>query len=117
MKIKIEFDHKDNGRQIVTTIPADLLKWERVTGHKMTDLIKSRRVDGEIVTEFSIGYEDLMVMAWSTQYRTNQTADKFDAWVNGLDNIELAGVDDTIPPSQELSDIPSESSSPTDLSE
>ena len=108
MKLNIKFIHNDNGSQTVTTIPADLLKWERMTRSKMTDLIKSRRVDGEDVIEFSLGYEDLMVMAYSVMTRTGQTTAKFEAWVDGLESIELDGIDETVPPSMDLSEQPLE---------
>jgi hypothetical protein len=98
MKIKIKLNHKKNGTQTVTTLPADLMKWERMTKSKMTDLYEVRKVDGEDVIKINLGFEDLMAMAWSVLTRAGETNDKFDLWANELDEIELEGIDETNPP-------------------
>lgn len=107
MKIKIKINHQKNGDQTLVTLPADLMKWERITQSKMTDLYEVRRVDGEEMVKINLGFEDLMAMAWSILYRTNQTSDKFDAWSNELEEIELVGIDETNPPQTAVSDEPS----------
>lgn len=103
MKIKIQFTHEQHGTHEVVTMPADLLQWERLTKSKMTDLITNRNIDGEVVTQFSIGYEDLMAMAWAVMTRRGETSDKFQSWVNGLQDIEFGGVDETQSPKVEAS--------------
>jgi hypothetical protein len=98
MKIQIKINHKKDGEQTLTTLPADLMKWERMTGSKMTDLVEVRKVDGEDVVKINLGFEDLMVMAWSVLMRSGQTSDKFDVWADELNEVELAGiVEPTIP--------------------
>ena len=95
MKIKIKINHQKNGEVTLVTLPADLMKWERMTKSKMTDLYEVRRVDGEESVKVNMGFEDLMVMAWSVLNRSKQTEDKFDVWVDELDEIELVGIDET----------------------
>jgi len=104
MKIQIKLNHKKNGEQTVTTLPADLMKWERMTKSKMTDLYEVRKVDGEEFVKVNLGFEDLMAMAWSVLTRSGQTADKFDLWADELDEIELVGIDETNPTQPAASD-------------
>jgi hypothetical protein len=104
MKIQIKINHQKNGEQTLVTLPADLMKWERITSSKMTDLYEVRRVDGEEMVKINLGFEDLMAMAWAILNRTNQTTDKFDAWANELEEIELVGIDETNPPQTAVSD-------------
>lgn len=106
MKIQIKINHKKNGEQTLTTSPADLMKWERMTKSKMTDLYEVRRMDGEETIKINLGFEDLMAMAWSVLMRSGQTADKFDSWADELDEIELVGIDETNPPQAAVSDEP-----------
>ena len=108
MKIQIKIEHQDNGSMTVTTTPADLMRWERMTKTKMTDLFEIRRVDGQEEVKVNIGFEDLMIMAWSVLYRTQETTAKFDDWANRLDEIEMAGVDEPNPPQTEASAEPSQ---------
>lgn len=104
MKIEIKIEHPEHGIQTVVTKPADLIKWERLTKSKMTDLVEVRRLEGgETETAIHIGYEDLAVMAYSVFHRTNQTAAKFDAWANDLEMIELAGIQEPEIPKEEPS--------------
>jgi hypothetical protein len=95
MKIQIKIKHPDHGVMNVTTLPADLMKWERMTKSKMTDLVENRRIDGEDVVKVNMGFEDLMVMAFAVLQRGNQTSRKFDDWANDLDAVELIGIDET----------------------
>jgi hypothetical protein len=95
MKIQIKIKHPDHGVIVVTTLPADLMKWERMTKSKMTDLVENRRVDGEDVVKVNMGFEDLMVMAFAVLQRGNQTDKKFDLWANELESVELIGIDET----------------------
>lgn len=95
MKIKIKIVHPDHGETTVITSPVDLMKWERMTKSKMTDLVENRRVDGVDEIKVNLGFEDLMVMAFVNLQRANQTDKKFDDWANELDLVELLGIDDT----------------------
>ena len=104
MKINIKLNHQKNGEMNVLTLPADLMKWERMTKSKMTDLYEVRRVDGEETVKVNMGFEDLMVMAWSVLNRSKQTEDKFDIWADELDEIELVGIDETNPTQAAASD-------------
>ncbi len=92
---------------VVTTLPADLMKWERMTKSKMTDLVDNRRVDGEDVVKVNMGFEDLMVMAFAVLQRGFQTEKKFDLWANELESVELIGIDETDFTETALSDEPS----------
>jgi hypothetical protein len=107
MKIKIKIKHPDHGVMVVTTLPADLMKWERMTKSKMTDLVDNRRVDGEDVVKVNMGFEDLMVMAFAVLQRGFQTEKKFDLWANELESVELIGIDETDFTETALSDEPS----------
>ena len=104
MKIQIKINHQKNGELTLVTLPADLMKWERMTKSKMTDLYEVRRVDGEETVKVNMGFEDLMVMAWSVLNRSKQTEDKFDVWADELDEIELVGIDETNPTQPAASD-------------
>lgn len=97
MKISIKIEHETTGEHIVTTMPADLMRWERLTKSKLTHLVTVRKVDGNDEVTLNIGAEDMMAMAWSVMTRKGFTAEKFDAWANGLTNIELVGIDETNP--------------------
>ena len=116
MKIQIKIKHPDHGVMVVTTLPADLMKWERMTKSKMTDLVENRQVDGKDVVKVNLGFEDLMVMAFAVLQRGNQTSKKFDDWANELESVELEGIDEMdfteTAPSEEPSPIlPSKGSS------
>lgn len=93
MKIQIKIEHLDHGVMVVTTLPVDLMKWERMTNSKMTDLVENKKVDGEDVVKVNMGFEDLMVMAFAVLVRANQTSKKFDDWANELESVELVGID------------------------
>lgn len=107
MKIQIKIKHPDHGVMIVTTLPADLMKWERMTKSRMTDLIDNQQVDGKSVVKFNMGFEDLMVMAFAVLQRGNQTSKKFDDWADELDAVELVGIDETNFTETALSEEPS----------
>lgn len=107
MKIQIKIQHPDHGVMVVTTLPADLMKWERMTKSKMTDLVENRRVDGEDVIKVNMGFEDLIVMAFAVLQRGNQTSKKFDDWANELGSVELVGIDETDFTETALSEEPS----------
>jgi hypothetical protein len=107
MKINIKLNHQKNGEMNIVTLPADLMKWERITKSKMTDLYEVRRVDGEDQIKVNLGFEDLMAMAWSVLNRTGQTSEKFETWVNDLESIELVGIDEPNPTQAAASDEPS----------
>jgi hypothetical protein len=96
MKIQLKIEHKEHGEIELVTRPADLMKWERMTGRKLTDLAK--RKGDEI--EVSIGIEDLIAMAFAVVSRQGLTQLKFDAWSNDLDSIEMMETDETANPPQ-----------------
>lgn len=82
MKIQISFSHNGVAGE-VKTLPADFIKWERVTRQKFSDLWKQ---DGKDV-QLRIGLEDLAVLVWAVQSRTGATVEPFEIWVDNLDEI------------------------------
>jgi hypothetical protein len=94
MKIKLKIEHEKNGELELVTRPADLMKWERMTGRKLTDLAKKKGDEIEV----SIGIEDLGVMAYAVLSRQALTEDKFEPWMNGLENIEMMEIEEPNPP-------------------
>lgn len=96
MKIKLKIEHNEHGDLELVTRPADLMKWERMSGRKLTDL--ARKKGDEI--EVSIGIEDLIVMAYAVVSRSGLTDSKFDPWADGLNEIEMVEVDETANPPQ-----------------
>lgn len=94
MKIKLKINHQDLGELELVTRPADMMKWERMSGRKLTDLAVKKGDEIQV----SIGIEDLMIMAYAVISRSGQTDKKFDAWADGLDQIDLMEVDEVNPP-------------------
>ena len=82
MKIQIEYSHCGVAGK-AQTLPADFIKWERVTKQKFSDLWKQ---DGKDVS-LRIGLEDLAVLVWATQVRKGDTQEPFEIWVDNLDEI------------------------------
>ena len=78
MKLKIEYIH-DGSAGTVTTIPADIIKWERVTNQKFSNLWSKE--------ELNIGLGDLAVFIWAVLTRQVATAEPFETWVLRLDEI------------------------------
>ena len=79
MKLQIEYKHTASQGTIVT-LPADVIRWERQTKSKLSDLWTK---EGDI----RIGFEDLAVLVWSVLTRQNQTQEPFEVWVDGLEDI------------------------------
>ena len=78
MKLQIEYIH--NGVSgTVTTIPADVIKWERVTKQKFSDLWDKETL--------RIGIGDLACLVWAVLTRQVVTAEPFETWQLGLDEI------------------------------
>jgi hypothetical protein len=83
MRINITIKLQDEAEEVVTTIPADFIQWERTTKMKMSDLYV--RQDGEMT--FRIGLEDLACLAWAVKRRTGGTAESFNAWQLKIEDI------------------------------
>lgn len=94
MKLKLKINHQDLGELELVTRPADMMKWERMSSRKLTDLAVKRGDEIQV----SIGIEDLMIMAYAVLSRSGQTDKKFEVWADGLDQIDLMEVDDVNPP-------------------
>jgi hypothetical protein len=94
MKLKLKIDHQDQGELELVTRPADMMKWERLSSRKLTDLAVKKGDEIQV----SIGIEDLMIMAYAVISRSGQTEKKFDAWADGLESIELMEIDEVNPP-------------------
>lgn len=94
MQIKLKIEHQDLGELELVTRPADLMKWERMSSRKLTELAVKKGDEIQV----SIGIEDLMIMAYAVVYRSRQTDKKFDDWANGLDSIEMVELEPVNPP-------------------
>lgn len=78
MKLEITFTHKGETDKVVT-LPADIIKWERYTKSKFSDLWNK--------DELRIGLEDLAVFVWAVLTRKALTNEPFEIWIDGLDEI------------------------------
>ena len=82
MKLEITFTHKGETDKIVT-LPADIIKWERYTKSKFSDLWADETL--------RIGLEDLAIFVWAVLLRKQLTVEPFEIWVDGLDDISDFG--------------------------
>jgi hypothetical protein len=80
MKLQIEYTHSGTTATVVT-LPADIIKWERYTNQKLTDLWKD--------DEMRIGAGDISVMIWAVLSRKQLTNEPFDIWVDNLESFDL----------------------------
>ena len=85
MKLTIKYSHTKSSGQ-VTTLPADVIRWERMTKQKLGSL-----------TDKNVGMEDFAVFVWSVLSRTNQTNEPFEVWVDGLEDVEVVDTDEVNP--------------------
>ena len=83
MKITISYSHAGVAGE-VTTLPADFIKWERITKQKFSDLWQQ---DGKDVS-LRIGLEDLATLTWAVLGRKGATTEPFEIWLDKLDGIE-----------------------------
>jgi len=97
MKITISYSHAGVAGK-VTTLPADFIKWERMTKQKFSDLWQA---DGKDVS-LRIGLEDLATLTWAALVRAGLNV-PFDIWLDSLDSIEDFSEDDTNPTQPEAS--------------
>lgn len=78
--MKLEINYKHSGTtDTVVTLPADIIKWERYTKSKFSDLWAGESL--------RIGLEDLAVFVWAVLLRKQLTAEPFEIWVDSLDEI------------------------------
>ena len=98
MKITISYVHGGVAGE-VTTLPADFIKWERITKQKFSDLWKQ---DGKDVS-LRIGLEDLATLTWAVLARKNVTNEPFEIWLDNLDSIEDFSEGETNPTQPEAS--------------
>lgn len=82
MKLEIEYTHKGVNDKVVT-LPADIIKWERYTKSKFSDLWSDESL--------RIGLEDLAIFVWAVLLRKQITAEPFEVWIDGLDEITNFG--------------------------
>ena len=78
MKLQIEYIHSGKPDTVVT-LPADIIKWERYTKSKFSDLWSK--------DELRIGLEDLAVFVWAVLSRKQLTNEPFEIWLDNLDEI------------------------------
>lgn len=82
MKLEISFIHKGETNKVVT-LPADIIKWERYTDQKFSDLWKNESL--------RIGQTDLAVFIWAVLWRKQITNQPFDIWIDDLEEISEFG--------------------------
>lgn len=85
MKLKISYTH-DGQQGTVTTLPADFIKWEKVTKQKISDLWTADN-------DLRIGIGDLAVLIWAVLGRTQGLMDPVEAWQLKLEDVDF-GDDD-----------------------
>lgn len=91
MKLDIKYDHQD-GSGNVTTLPADIIRWERMTKQKLAGL-----------SDNNVGMEDVAIFTWSVLHRTHQTNAPFEVWLDGLLDVEILDTDEVNPTQAEAS--------------
>lgn len=91
MKLNIKYEH-NTGSGTVTTLPADVIRWERMTKQKLSNLADS-----------NVGMEDFAVFIWSVLNRTGQTNEPFEVWIDGLLDVEVLDTDEVDPTLAEAS--------------
>ena len=106
MKLQIEYVH-DGKTGIVTTIPADIIKWEKTTNQKFSNLWDK--------DQLNIGIYDLAVFIWAVLTRKIETAEPFETWHLRLDEITDFGEPDS--PKATALEASSDSGSSTQHSE
>lgn len=78
MKLTIKYIH-DGLAGEVTTIPADIIKWEAKTKQKVSDLFDKE--------ELRIGLGDLSIFIWAALTRQVVTNEAYETWILRLDEI------------------------------
>lgn len=87
MRISARWVGPDGVEHTVTTIPWDLVAWERWSGSKMSKLGS----DGT-------GLEDMLRIVHAASRRMGLAGDDFDSWAAGLQEFEpMAGASPTLP--------------------
>ena len=86
MKLQIEYVH-DGQPGTVTTLPADFIKWEKVTKQKITDLFTEKG-------DFRVGIGDLAVLIWAVLGRTQGLMEPVEAWQLKLEDVDFGEPDD-----------------------
>lgn len=83
MRLKLKCEFEDGTVENVTATVPDLIAWERKFNTKISALTDGVRV------------EDLAFMAWNSLKRQGLTTLAFDAWSNGL--VDLEQIEDKEP--------------------
>jgi hypothetical protein len=78
MRIPLTVHYVDGTSVEVETRPASIMRWERASGRRMSDL-------GE-----GVGMEDILRLAWET-LRLDSTVDPFDRWVDRVADVDIGG--------------------------
>lgn len=95
MKLAIKYKLNNQDHKFVTTLPIDVIVWERQTKQKFSDFYVPN-ADGE--TEFRFGYEDLSVLAWSVMKRTTGNPTPFDKWAEQIEEITFGDEPESVDP-------------------
>jgi hypothetical protein len=96
MKLAIEYKHHKYGEGTVTTLPVDVMKWERMTKQKFTELYREDS-NGNLAPYIGLG--DLMTMLYAVLKRQGVVTDTFDVFVEDLDEVTF-GDDVEVNPTQ-----------------
>jgi len=94
MKLTFDYDHSKYGKGSVTTLPVDVMKWERMTKQKVTELY---REDAAGNTYANIGISDMVTMVYAVLHRKGTTTDTLDVFVEGLESVEFGDDEPTDP--------------------
>ena len=86
MKLQIEYVH-DGQPGTVTTLPADFIKWEKVTKQKITDLFTKEG-------DFRVGIGDLAVLIWAVLGRTHGLNEPVEVWQLKLEDVDFGEPED-----------------------
>jgi hypothetical protein len=86
MKIAIDYKHTKYGEGTVSTLPVDVMKWERMTKQKFTELY---REDINGIVQAYIGLGDLMTMLYAVLNRQGVVMETFDVFVTDLELVEF----------------------------
>jgi hypothetical protein len=94
MQIEITYKHPQYGEGNVSTLPIDVMKWERMTKQKFTELYR-QGPDGE--TEVHIGISDLATMLFAVLTRTGVVSTTYDMFIQDLQEVMFGDEPDVNP--------------------
>lgn len=94
MKLTIDYKHTMYGEGTVTTLPVDVMKWERMTKQKFSELY---RQDADGTQQVHIGVGDLMTMVFAVLTRQGRVTESFDSFAANVEVVEFGDDVETDP--------------------